>query len=198
MKIYHITGGKIAEKYNYAAYLKALDGDRSKIRIVDSSADGGFNIWQNTVDAGRHILPDHVPTKVQLGGPLGSLLDAYPLYDSTMAVSDKFKSIIEEVESGVHQFFPLDVYRAGKLLGKLHWMIIGQRLDTIHDSQPRTLKGFPLWVDGKMNFDLKKIGSSKLWTDKFAGANNITEDLAERFVSAGLTGIKFNSPQDAI
>ncbi len=201
MKIYHITGGKIAEKYNYAAYIKALDGDIDKVRIVDATADGGFNIWDNSVCAGRHILPDYVPTKVQLGGPIRTLLDAYNFYSSSIVVSDKFKSIIEEVEPGVHQFFPLDVYRAGKLLGKLNWMIIGQRLDTVHDVMPRDARGWPITERGpgfKLIFDLKKIGSAKLWTDKFKGGNNITEDLAKRFEDAGLTGISYNSPQDAI
>ena len=202
MFVYHVTGGKQPERQNYGTYLEELDGDFKKIRIVDDTPDGGSPIWPRSPDAGRHIEPHDVPTKVKVTGPNYPLLDFYDLYNC-LVVPQAFKDLIEELEPGIHQFFPLELYRGKKKVADRYLFIFGQRLDTLHD----TACDPPRYADGtlplggptpiKIVFDKKKIGNAHAWVDKFAGGRNFSEALAQRIQALGLTGLNYN-PAEAI
>lgn len=114
---------------------EALDGDRSKIEYVDTSPDfeGGSNptFKAGRLHAGRPIKPDHVPTKVQRGGKRYGIPDV--VWGTNMFfVNDRFREVVERLEPGVHQYFPVDMlWEDGTLAQKMYMFNICNRLDTV-------------------------------------------------------------------
>ncbi|MEF2074395.1 hypothetical protein [Consotaella aegiceratis] len=43
-----------------------------------------------------------------------------------------FKDIIEELEPGKHQFFPMTYYEGDRVIGNGYWFIFGERFDDMH------------------------------------------------------------------
>ncbi|MEF2074394.1 hypothetical protein [Consotaella aegiceratis] len=48
---------------------EAMGGEPDRITLIDPTQDGGRLIIARSIDAGRHVHPEHVPTKLQRGGP---------------------------------------------------------------------------------------------------------------------------------
>jgi hypothetical protein len=60
-KCYAIGGGKNPESQTYSNNLYTLDGDTDKIRIVDSTPDGGLRITAKSYRSGRPVVPLTMP-----------------------------------------------------------------------------------------------------------------------------------------
>lgn len=81
---------------------------------------------------GKAIPPGRaVPSRVEIGTRRKSLPDFFPITDE-IGVSQAFRDVVEELEPGVHQFFPVDVrQRNGKEVeGKYYLFVCCQLIDT--------------------------------------------------------------------
>ena len=164
---------------------------------------------------GRPVIPDKVPTKLKRSGPgikRAKLLDVNRQSGGIDLVNQTFKDIVEEFEPGVHQFFPMEYFDAkGKeKIGEGYWMIICQRLDTLHDTlciPPRNEKGFidrrnPEYADrdkslDRVVFSKDKVKGHHMWHDKFTSGNLFSNALAERLIAADLSGLYYAKLQEA-
>jgi hypothetical protein len=198
MKVYHCTGGKQPPGKNYNVYLEALDGDFEKIRVVDDTPDGGATIWPQSLNSGRLLELHDIPTRARLTGPGYALLDFYAFQDNTLVVPQTFKDLIDEMEPGIHQFFPLELQRDKKKVGERFWFIFGQRLDTLDfkaSYPPRDETGRQLEKSQgqhKNIYSLAKIGRAHAWVDKRIGGQFFSGALVRRIEALGLSGLNCN------
>jgi hypothetical protein len=130
-------------------------------------------------------------------------------------VSEKAKAVIESLEPGVHQFFPVEYEdHKGNSFGTRYWFVVCNRLDSVdrdHTNMalrkgwewtaPKTFlrRGEPLpeHLDpskpAKPVFNLKAIGDKHFWVDKHISSSVWLSDRgAELLQSEGLTGIRLN------
>lgn len=203
--VYHISGGKYVTDYlgSQPGY-KALDGDIEKVEIVDPTPDGGGLITRRGLKSGRPMKPDHMPTRLGRGGPG---LDIFPLLDvdsftSCLLVNQTFKDILEELEPGVHQFFPMEIFIKDEKVGDRYWLNICNRLDSYHPTltYPRNARGFLLRVkEGEPRsvvFSAEAIGDHHAWHEKFGMGTYISDIFAGRLKDASLTGLTFSKHYD--
>ena len=168
-----------------------LDGDIEKIKPADMSPDDGINIHPTPSAHGRALEPDHVPTKARVGGRKRKLADVLPSY--SLVVDDKFKAILEELELGVHQFFPLDlVWKDGSSAGRRHWFNPCNRIDG-PDPDKTTAEFRGIWQPrtGELVFSRAKIGDRHAWVEKKLSGRRImvSELFKRRLDEAGVTGL---------
>jgi len=217
--VYHIAGGHLAKKQHFTHWFKELDGDPEKVELENPTQDDGAPvtaIWS----AGRALKPDHMPTRLIRGGPgpkQSPVLDVEAFYGGALLVRQPFKDLLEQLEPGVHRFFPMEVcikahdpatwqpedgfYKDPKgktiKLEKLadYWLLnICNRLDSYHPlTIGRTARGFynprKLGVEGREVFSLDRIGRCHAWHDKFAAGRYISDTFANLLQGAGLTGM---------
>lgn len=107
-----------------------LDGDLSKTRAVDQSiVHAKMNSFEvvkpphGQIDWGRPIHPDHVPTKIRVGGPRRKLAD-YIMWQGGWLVSEKFRQVVEKLEPGIHQFFPVEMRFKSSVLEEKYYIFI--------------------------------------------------------------------------
>ncbi|GAB5352831.1 imm11 family protein [Qipengyuania sp. 483] len=131
----------------------------------------------------------------------------------TMNVSERAKRVIESVEPGVHQFFPVEyIDRQDQPIETRYWFYICNRRDTIHPTKSNMLLNkwgeyippidavrrkleIPPHVDtkspGKIVIDSSKIGSEHMWCEPRAeGARLMSEAMWQAMQIAGLTGMQ--------
>lgn len=146
------------------------------------------------------MKPDHMPTKLRRGGPG---LDIFPLldvdsYTSCLLVNQTFKDILEELEPGVHQFFPMEIFIKDYKVGDRYWLNICNRLDSKHRGLTWPLNEYGLHrptreqrANDKLVFSEDAIGGHHAWHDKFELGTFISDAFAERVQAAGLNGITY-------
>ncbi|MBO6868599.1 MAG: hypothetical protein JJ877_16280, partial [Thalassococcus sp.] len=113
--VYHIVGGdwdssKVEDDQH--SWIEVLEGDINDIRLIDPTLDDGTLITKEGLGVGRPMMAEGMPTKVVrkgVGLKIKPLVDAEAFYGQLL-VSDAFKEIVEELEPGVHQFFPMELY----------------------------------------------------------------------------------------
>ena len=110
--------------------------------------------------------------------------------------------ILEELEPGVHQFWPMELYIKNEKIGDAYWLNICNRLDTMHRklTYPFNERGF--WKPtkdnpGRLVFEVQKIGEHHAWHDKFRGGTFISEEFAARLQAAGVTGLSYQHLEQA-
>lgn len=144
------------------------------------------------------MKPDHMPTKLQR---IGRGLGIFPLLDvdsfaGCLLVNQTFKDILEELEPGVHQFFPMEIFIKDEKVGDRYWLNICNRLDSYDRTRTYPLNERGFWKPTRENpgaqvFSVAAIGSHHAWHDKFEPGTFISDTLAERLKAAGLTGITY-------
>lgn len=190
----YVLDHKNGETFSYIS--KPLDGDISKVKIATAVTDGGKfpggggfllnGIWWETT---------YLPTKIKLGGRKRKLTDLYYV-GFTWLVDDKFKTIVEELEPGVHQFVPVELlWNNGEHAASKYCFAPGNRIDSVHDEQttiPRRANGWLIQGDGgKFVFSNAKVGNRHVWIDMMFGpqvAYNVSDELVRRLQEAGVTG----------
>lgn len=186
----YVNSGDI---YGYDVGSEMLDGDKSKVRPVDESADGGTQAGDSLRSFGRHVFTEHLPTRMRWketeGRPMPDFHESHILN-----VSERAKALIEQFDPGVHQFVPVDFYdKEDHFLEHRYFLFPGNRIDSLdHQKTTFVLKKYPnasAWVSprnlarfGESNlipahidpntaakyvFNLEQIGSSNLWVDKY-------------------------------
>jgi hypothetical protein len=106
---FDVNPGWFPDKKIKGPWIEYLNGDERRVQLQDSTPDGGQLIAGAA--SGRPILPDHMPTKIGLrdAHPQRPLLD----FDDSavgLRLSTAAKDLIERLEPGVHQFFPVEVF----------------------------------------------------------------------------------------
>lgn len=171
-----------------------LDGDPRKIGYVDTTRDEGRNALfeQGRLYAGRPVRPDHIPTRIQWSSK------RYPPYDVFMSrgiihVSDAFKDIVEHLEPGVHQFFPIEaIYKDGSFARQMYFFNICHRLDAVDRERATVQMRKIAWdsLTGEFAFSLDKIGGAHAWIDKRINPGRfLSNAVVTEIKKAGLTGI---------
>ncbi|WP_432283705.1 hypothetical protein SLT36_17615 [Aminobacter sp. BA135] len=181
------------EVYSYV--YRALDGDVSKIQAADLSRDVGIRIRPGYSYYGRPVEATYIPTTIELTGPKRPIPDIYDAF--VLTVSAKVKDVIESLEPGVHQFFPIEyVWNDGSHAADRFWFVPCNRLDTV-DRAKTTFEFRNVWfLDGSKNelvFNRSQIGNHHVWIDKFIVMPTpaISEALKAALDAAGITGAHY-------
>jgi hypothetical protein len=180
------------EVYSYGSI--RLDGDLKKVGPVDTTPDEGRRIESHMKSAGRPIDPTHLPTKIKVEGPKRNLPDVYEA--GAKVVDEKFRAVVEELEPGVHQFFPVELlWSDGSSAGQRYWFFVCNRLDTV-DREKTTKEFRNLWKsrgNGEFVFNRGQIGDHHIWIDKFMASSDplMSNAMHDALVAAEITGMGF-------
>ncbi|WP_333815045.1 imm11 family protein [Tabrizicola sp.] len=175
------------------------DGDLRKTEYVDRTKDVlsvGFDFPAGDKRLGRALKPNNIPTKFRWGGSAERMPDLM-LSHSVMLASDKVKDIIEGLEPGVHQFFPLETWAKGNTPARrMYLMNICNRLDSVDRKKTtKPMRDQHSWRNGKpgeLVFSLAQIGGHKLWHDKHIFDNMyFIDDVKNAFEAASVSGVKY-------
>lgn len=193
---------------------KQVDGEFAAIRLADPTPEPGLHInhGMDALDAGKAIDPSHLPTKLIISGGMRAVTD-FDGYRGIIFISAKMKCLIEDLEPGVHQFFPIELLNKKKQHLTDHWIWVPcNRIDSV-DREHTTwiLKRGQLWMtprdfkEGelppgydwsrplKMVFNATQAGNCQFWRDKYVvpGRLYCSDKAAKAIFDSGLTGIQF-------
>ena len=126
-------------------------------------------------------------------------------YSGAWLVDDKVKSVIESLEPGVHQFFPIKLLRVNGEVAEERWVLnICQRVDGVEpEKSDLKIKRRPAdeLITSIMPYAAKRkvvlvervIKGHHLWIDKrYIGSTTfLSVELREAFKAAGVTGGHF-------
>lgn len=203
----------MAFRLSYAVYsvdthvpqpnIRPLDGDTRLIKLADQTQDAGWLHFGNaSSNVGKWASLENMPTRARREG---ASLKVYPKLDfhhlnSLAVVSDRARSVFEELEPGVHQFLPIDV-TIGKEdvpYGRYDLMFLGNRLDTLEKdlSGPYNARGICKGLtdpNGRVVLDSEKIEGHHAWAEMFLSLGSygffVSDTLAKKLQDARLTGL---------
>lgn len=174
-----------------------LDGEMYKIKMVDEAPDPVIGAMTTVIPekSGRAIRPDNVPSRALIDGAEGPVRDFEHLRSLRM-VSTRAKDVIESLEPGVHQFFPIRVERADGSFVETRWgLVVCNRIDSISrdHSYPKPIPGerYGYLVHRKAHPVLRrdKIGGRHLWAESLVDDELLASDaLFDALMAAGCTG----------
>ncbi|PKP64007.1 MAG: hypothetical protein CVT85_12605 [Alphaproteobacteria bacterium HGW-Alphaproteobacteria-7] len=215
MMVYAVATQSLNRKYGFVELeLIRGDGDLKKVELQDPNQDDGKYMHHEHGrhwDSGRALKVNYIPK--QLRRRSGRNIPDFNKFNGLFVVSDKFKSIVERLEPGVHQFIPLQIVeKGGEVLTDMWFMVVCNRLDTV-DRERTTMvlhlgrcwtqsRDVPedYWPEGfvsrgrdeKIVFNRSQIGDHHLWRDKHEATMTLVSDaLAEALQNEGVTGINF-------
>ncbi len=177
---------------------KAIDGDIKKVKPVDMMDDGGRIILPTRTAQGIKMENAHLPTKLRWRAPRRELADMQFAFGVNL-VPKAFKDVLERLEPGVHDFYPVDLFwKDGSPAGSRYWFYPQHRIDTV-DREMTTYKLSPLWDsegDESRNlvFNRRAIGNCHAWIDKFiadSGVVWISERFKQELEASDVTGLGF-------
>ncbi len=198
--VYHIAGSNSDDSVplKHEEILNPIDGDVSKITVIDTSRDGGRIASFSTGYSGRAIDPTHMPTRMRRKGNTGlPLHKVHEIWGGGLLVSDTFRNIVERFEPDVHQFFPIAIELRGKVIFERFYFHICNRLDTLaKDKCVPPVEVGKLYMpayDGndKVIFDTAAIGGHHFWNDKFSLGRYVSNQAFSALKDANLTGLGY-------
>lgn len=154
-----------------------------------------------------------MPRQVEIGKKKKKLLDYFSIRGD-LGVSQAFKDLLEEMEPGVHQFFPLEVRRKDgePVEGQYYLFVISVLLDTalIPEKSNVIQKGtYREYPDGgiydgiyytasgpgpnKFTLNRKVIGNHHAWVDRRMRDVFFSDEFVARIEKAGLGGVELNT-----
>jgi hypothetical protein len=202
--------------YLYNIGSTPLNGDFSKVDVIDRTPDGGD--LPGGMLSGRPVRSEHMPTLMRWDSKR-KIPDFYNSW--CLNVSERAKLLLEEFEPGVHQFLPVEyTAKADKFTEKRHFVIVCNRIDSLdHDRTTMVFvrdKHGAYWrpvydfacqgqidqipphlkpdTESKLVFSRAKIGGRHMWVDKhlLVGPAWISDELATALTAANLTGLDLN------
>lgn len=199
--VYHIAGGQWDHSVDVKdehSWIEVLQGDIQNIELVDPTPDEGGLITRTGWTVGRPMKTEGMPTKVArkgVGLQVKPLLDVENFFGQFL-VNDTVKDIIEALEPGVHQFFPMELYVDGELQRIDYFFNICNRLDTMDGEKTFPLNARGFWKPKKgepsaLVFSTAKIGDHHAWRDKFKTGAFISDRLADAMQAAEVTGLSY-------
>lgn len=135
-----VMGKKTIDEY---AYGYECPGDRgnlwkSRLKYAEPAGDETFRSRYSDdmaflrAEGGRRLLSDPFPKLIIKDGPKRAISDYEPVLGGTPLVSEAFRSLVESVEPGVHQFEPLTVnWNDWTHAADMYLFIICNALDSI-------------------------------------------------------------------
>lgn len=178
-----------------------VEGWAGPLVLEDETRDGGVALrGSSTSFSGRRAKPETLPTVIRWKSRqrVGDFAGVF-----RKTVSDRLRTLIEEIEPEVHQFEPIKfLAKDGSFLEDRWVWQICNRLDSVNRQATKMILSdgliwaadFTLPQDqrGPMVFDTQQIGSAKFWHDKHVGAGNFcTDDVREILDKAKITGLRF-------
>jgi hypothetical protein len=215
---YDVMPGLMLDKKLKEPWVEYLDGNHALVKLQDYTPDGGLMIASKK--DGRPVIPDHVPTKIRLrdGHPDRPLQD---FEDSAvcMMISTAAKSLIEELEPGAHQFFPVEVFAYNndpatwqdvygnfdpvpegtlkdRKVADRWFFVICNRLDamnrelTVGITEKGIYRPEKVGVEGKLILNRGAVGNAQSWCDRCVRGLFFSDKLIERADAMGLTGLQ--------
>ncbi|MEM8596065.1 MAG: DUF1629 domain-containing protein [Pseudomonadota bacterium] len=175
---------------NIPLYWEALGGSLDSFQIDDLTQDAGLKVIQGLRQTGRRMSAQNPPKAMRRVGPSLKVfaLGDYTFWSDIHIVSPRLHALIERMEPGAHQFWPVDVHVAGyrneedyfegsgggddpalrrELFDRRYLMNVCNRLDGIdlEASQPITERGFLSYrgKDRRIVLDRRRIAGRHLW-----------------------------------
>ena len=195
-----VYGLNVKPEHGYYVGVDALDGDISRIEVIDQTPDGGLPfipIVQPAHTMGRAVKPQFVPTKMRWDDRQRHPM---PDFDNGLIlnVSTRAREVIESLEPGVHQFLPVEFFDADKKHLESRWfLIVCNRIDGVDRNQSRMkLANGVMWTsvdipDPKLVFSEKQTRGVHLWCDKHLKHGPFTSDeFADLVKQKSLTGLR--------
>lgn len=181
----------------------ALGGDRQKIALEDETRDGSTGIHVSQNFSGRRLKTEHIPTRIlwRSKRPLQDLEGTW-----LHSVSGRLRTLIEEIEPGVHQFVPVKfVTKDGSHLEDRWFWQVCNRLDSIHREKTnfRLSENGVVWLaprdrKARLVFDLSRVQNVKFWHDKHrTGGPFITDEVKQALEATGMTGLHYHHYEQA-
>ena len=203
-----------------------LDGDKRKVKPVkhdlkkDFHIDDGQPIFSvithGLSGALREAVPletQFIPTKKELAPEdksvsLRTFFNSLPCFVAGGGMNymacEAFREMVEDLEPGVHQFFPIDIYGTdGKIYARRYYFQILNRVAFL-DKEKSEFKmvgsGLELghYGYGPLYFDFDAVKSLHLWRDKYFGGSVVffSDELAQRMLDSNLRGIQIIKTKD--
>jgi len=130
---------------------------------------------RGAMENGYRVVGDKAPKKLLWEGGDKPLPEV--ILRNSLAVSSRFRDLVDEFEPGLHQFFPVDVYktRDGEVSATYYWINVCNRIESVDPDRTTyirkkdyTGKGF--WSrsgveDAKLVFSISRVGGRHLWMD---------------------------------
>jgi hypothetical protein len=183
------------------------------IPALQPANDGG--VAGDGYFAGLPVDGTNFPKWVKWSDPNGNPV---PDFDQVpfLTVSEKAKRVIESLEPGVHQYFPVEYQdKQGNFTGIRYWFVPCNRIDSVDRehtnmvlldglqwTSPKNVmrmgQPLPPNVDpskpAKFVFNVKAIGDRHIWRDKHIGGATcfISDAMGDLFKKEGLTGLNLD------
>lgn len=124
--VYAVATQSLNRKYGFVELdFIPGDGDRTKVELRDPAQDDGkfmHHEHDRHWDSGRAIKVDHVPR--QLRRASGKEIPDFDMFYGLFVVSDKFRTIVEKLEPGAHQFIPFQIVeKGGEVMADMWFMV---------------------------------------------------------------------------
>lgn len=162
--------------------------------IPHTSVTLGGGVKPGKADLGRALKPEHIPTHIVRGGKRYGMCDIIKIFNRYF-VSNAFKQIVEQVEPGVHQFFPVRFdWTDGTLADDMYMMNICNRVDGTDREQTTAEFDFSIFKPetGTIIMRQSLVGECHLWIDKHIYYGHYMSDVMKTALwDAGMTGILF-------
>lgn len=188
--------GKTIVDYGF----EPLDGDWNAVNVLDSVDDGGIQATNASLNTGRPVESAEVPKTARLRGPAHQgLFDVNPFPRGALLVSQRACTIIETLERGRHQFFPISVIGGDKVLAEMFVLVVTARLDGHNHNLTRPELGSNrLFMPDKdkewrIVFDPRKIAGHHIWHEKHRLGWFVSSELAAAFEAAEMEGYKLGT-----
>lgn len=176
---------------------------------------------RNVATWGVKIDGNTLPKALVRSGSERPIAD-YHNFKDVGVVSEKFKALVEMLEPGVHQFFPVTLYweGGGKVSEPYYFFNVAQALDSlneIHSEAPPRERWFEEVYDKeligswknyndstggvyKRVFDAHSIGGACIWRDKYHIISGpwVSDKFHDASLEAGLSGLGFGAGMDEV
>jgi hypothetical protein len=159
---------------------------------------------------GYRVNGDKAPKKMLWEGGDKALPDY--IMRNQPAVSPRLRALIEQFEPGVHQFFPVDIWkkRNGEPVATYYWLNVCNRIDSVNEEKTtheriRDYTGRFFWSssrpeNAKLVFSSEKIAPYHIWTDPDAPGLNYfhcSNAFAEAAQAAKFIGLALTQKEEA-
>ena len=152
---------------------------------------------------GYRVNSDKMPKVMLWPGGNNALPEV--IMHNCLAVSPRFRDLVEQFEPGLHQFFPVDVHKDmnNGPVATYYWINVCNRIDSINAEKTTYIRkkdytGKEFWsrtgapADAKIVFSKEKTARYHLWVDPNVPAAihfYISNALAAALASADLLGL---------
>ena len=185
----------------YTTFLTPVDGDLSKVTLVDGSIDiGNKPIRRTTVMyAGREVSTEFLPSQVSSDGKIENVGDLSTVHNR-LTVSAAFKSVVEEIAPGDVQYVPFDVVggKSGDVQAQRFWFIPTVRLFAMDKQKTKpgfSEKGFfefgRPWEEMHIVFDARVTAGKPIFASaEFPGIFFVSDEFVQAVEAASLNGAR--------